>query len=101
MILAFFAMAKRPDVLKVFIGSLHNDINKPQLMKLCQFCQLDVANIHVPRAKPHKLAIAFLEFWHPEEALVAVERLDGLEDRVVTDGYLHVFRVFSREPSSV
>jgi len=91
----------RPDPLKVFIGSLHNDINKPQLMKLCDFLQLNVAAIHVPWAKPDKLAIAFLEFWHPEEALVAVERLDGLEDRVVTDGYLHVFRVFSREPSSV
>lgn len=91
----------RPDPLKVFIGSLHNDINKPQLQKLCEFYELNVAEIHVPRAKPHQLAIAFLEFWHPEEALVAVERLDGLEDKVVTDGYLHVFRVFSREPSSV
>ena len=91
----------RPDPLKVFIGSLHNDINKPQLMKLCDFHQLNVAEIHVPWAKPGKLAIAFLEFWHPEEAQAAVVCLDGLEDRVVTPAALNVFRVFSREPSSV
>ena len=70
-------------------------------MKLCQFCQLDVANIHVPRAKPHKLAIAFLEFWHPEEAQAAVVALHGLQDRVVTPNAIHVFRVFSREPLKV
>ena len=91
----------RPDALKVFIGSLKNDINEQQLMKLCQFYQLNVAQIHAPWAKPGKLAIAFLEFWHPEDAQAAVVCLDGLEDRLVTPAALNVFRVFSREPLSL
>ena len=82
----------RQDVLKVFIGSLRSDINKPQLLSLCRFHQLNVADVIIPPAKPHKLAIAFLVFDHPEEAAAAITQLNGLEDETCSPGRIHVFR---------
>ena len=83
----------RPDYLKVFLGSLHNDVNKPKLLDLCRFYELSPFEIIVPNPKPDKLAIAFLVFNTPEEAHAAINLLNGLEDPSCSPEQIHVFRV--------
>ena len=83
----------RPDYLKVFLGSLHNDVNKPKLLDLCRFFELSPFEVIVPPAKPDKLAIAFLVFNTPEEAHAAINLLNGLEDPSCSPEQIHVFRV--------
>ena len=82
----------RQDVLKVFIGTLHSGIDKPALLSLCRFHQLNVEDVIVPKSKPNKLAIAFLVFNHPQEAAAAITVLNGLEDETCSPGRIHVFR---------
>ena len=75
---------QRVDPLKVFIGSLKNDINKPHLMHMFEKLGLSPAEIIVPTAKPRKLAVAFVCFHTSPEALNAVGICNGLVDVEVT-----------------
>jgi RNA recognition motif-containing protein len=70
-------MERRPDPLKVFLGSLDPDINKPKLLTLFHNCGLTVAEVYVPMFREGNLAIAFVCFETPEQAGIAVEMLNG------------------------
>ena len=69
---------QRNDPLKVFIGSLSPEVNKPKLIRLFERLGLSPAEIIVPTVKPGKLAVAFVCFNTAEEALVAVTKCNGL-----------------------
>ena len=75
---------QRSDPLKVFLGSLHNEIHKPLLMHMFSKLGLAPAEIIVPIAKPGKLAVAFACFHSSQEALNAVAMCNGLVDYEVT-----------------
>ena len=47
----------RQDPLKVFLGNLHRDINKPTLQKLCSFHDLEPVQIDVPTPKANQQAL--------------------------------------------
>ena len=83
----------RQDPLKVFLGSLHRDIIKPTLQKLCSFHELEPVQIDVPAPKPNQAAIAFLVFDCPIKAAGAVKHLHGLEDGPCSPGAIQAFRV--------
>ena len=69
----------RPDPLKVFLGNLEPEINKPKIVELLGFLNLAPVEIIVPQNKGGKLAIAFLVFSTPEEASWAINCLQGLQ----------------------
>ena len=83
----------RQDVLKVFLGNLHRDINKPTLQKLCSFHGLEPVQIDVPTPKANQAAIAFLVFSSPEQAAGAVTCLHGAPDGPCSPGLIQAFRV--------
>ena len=68
----------RQDPFKIFIGSLPSDINKPKLNALFAGLGLRPEEVLVPECKEGKLAYAFATWWTVEEAILAVEALDGL-----------------------
>lgn len=76
----FFIMvntADRPDPLKVFLGNLSVDVNKPKILELLSFFDLHPVDVIVPQVSRNKLAIAFLVFNTPEEANYAMHSLQG------------------------
>ena len=75
---------QRPDAHKIFIGSLHNSINKPNLLAFFDRVGLSPQEIIVPVARPNKLAIAFATWGSEAETLNAVQVCSGLRDTAVT-----------------
>ena len=71
---------QRNDPLKVFIGSLSPEVNKPKLIHLFERLGLSPAEIIVPTDKPGKMAVAFICWNTSQEALNAVEACNGLVD---------------------
>ena len=69
---------QRNDPLKVFLGSLSCDVNKPKLIGLFQRLGLAPAEIIVPTVRKGKLAVAFVTWNTSQEALNAVEACNGL-----------------------
>ena len=69
---------QRTDPLKVFIGSLSREVNKPRLIELFERLGLSPAEIIVPTVKPGKMAVAFVCWNTSQEALNAVEACQGL-----------------------
>ena len=68
----------RPDPLKVFLGNLAVDVNKPKLMEMLQHCDTGMpVDIIVPQVAKGKLAIASLVFNTPEQASYAMQVLQG------------------------
>ena len=80
----------RTDTLKVFVGNLVPDVNKPQLMRLCESLDLEPHEIIVPHNTKGGLAVAFLTFYSEQEAQQALYMLNGLEDKVCTPTKLMV-----------
>ena len=80
-------------MLKVFLGSLHRDINKPVVQGLRGFHELYPVQIDVPSPKWGMNAMAFLIFNSPEEAAGAITVLSGLEDQHCSPGAIQAFRV--------
>ena len=76
----------RQDVLKVFMGNLHADVNKPKILSLLRFHGLVPHEVHVPKPRVNKLAIAFAEFDTPEEAQSACVALNQQVDAEVSPG---------------
>ena len=70
-------MADRPDPLKVFLGNLAVDVNKPKILELLSWFDLHPFDVIVPQATRGKLAIAFVVFNTPEEANYAVQSVQG------------------------
>ena len=68
----------RPDPLKVFLGNLAVDVNKPKIWEMLEALQAGwPEDIIVPQVGRGKLAIAFLVFNTPEEASYAMTCLQG------------------------
>ena len=76
--------AGRPDVLKVFLGNLFPDINKPKLLDFFSWFAMEPAEVIVPSVTPGRLGIAFVVFNTPDEAQQAIRCVDGLS------GHLHL-----------
>lgn len=71
--------AGRPDVLKVFLGNLVPDINKPKLRDLFSCFDMEPAEVIVPSVTPGRSsAIAFVVFNTPDEAQQAIRCVKGL-----------------------
>ena len=77
---------QRNDPLKVFIGSLSPEVNKPKLIRLFKRLGLSPAEIIVPTVKPGKLAVAFVCFNTSQEALNAVKECNGLLSSELSPG---------------
>jgi RNA recognition motif-containing protein len=86
------AGALREDELKIFVGSLGADVNKPMLQSLLEGYSLQPVDIHVPEVKPNKLAIAFVTFRSSQEAHAAVDRLHGLIAPAFSPGAIKAHR---------
>ena len=71
---------RRPDPHKVFIGSLQPSVGKPMLLKLCEELMLEPVDIKCPMVRPGKLAIAFATFSTQQEAMHAIDFLNGIAD---------------------
>ena len=83
---------ERPDVLKVFMGGLDPDINKPKLLKLFGACGLEPVDVIVPQCRPGKLAVAFIVFGTPPEAEWAMQAVNGMTDPELTPNVIHAPR---------
>jgi hypothetical protein len=70
--------AWREDPNKVFIGSLHPQINKPQVMALLSEVGMTPFDVIVPQGHAGKLAVAFIIFEDPSECAVCIGKLQGL-----------------------
>ena len=70
-------MAMREDELKIFIGSLNPDINKPKLLTLFAENGLKPVDVIVPQARPGKLAVAFAIFNSTLECHQAIQMIQG------------------------
>jgi len=77
-------MAERPDVLKVFLGNLLPDVNKPKLMDLFARWQLYPTEVVVPAPRGDKMAVAFVVFGSPAEAQAALWHCNGAHEPTVT-----------------
>jgi RNA recognition motif-containing protein len=85
-------MAGRPDVLKIFIGNLHHDCNKPKLVAMFEKLGMYPAEVIVPQCHAGKLAVAFVVFPTPAEAAAAAFALNGRADPDVAPGAINVHR---------
>jgi hypothetical protein len=86
------AGALREDELKIFVGSLVAEVNKPMLVGLLEQLGLQPVDIHVPEVKPGKLAIAFVSFRSTEQAHAAVDMLHGLIAPAFSPGAIKAHR---------
>ena len=90
-------MAERPDVLKIFLGNLLPDVNKPKLVDMFACWQLYPSDVIVPaEAKGMRfvvfgpagagirLAVAFVVFRTPREAQAALYYCNGLHEPAVS-----------------
>ncbi len=91
-------MALREDELKIFIGSLNHDINKPQLLTLFQSIGLEPVDVIVPPWRPGKMAFAFAIFNSTEECVQAIQALQGATDHAYAPGAMMAHRG-DRDPS--
>ena len=101
-------MADRPDPLKVFLGNLAVDVNKPKIWDMMEHLGLAPHDIFVPQVQKNKLGIAFLIFNTVEEAQFALDACKGLVGPASPNGVqaggtawepldkgsLEIFRVF-------
>ncbi len=85
-------MALREDELKIFIGSLNHDINKPQLLTLFQSIGLEPVDVIVPPWRPGKMAFAFAIFNSTEECVQAIQTLQGATDPAYAPGAMMAHR---------
>ena len=81
-------MAERPDVLKIFIGNLLPDVNKPKLMDLFAVWNLVPTDVVVPPVKNGR-AVAFVVFGSPREASDAVFFCNRMTDPSLSSGVMN------------
>ena len=76
----------REDPLKIFVGSLNPDINKPQLLNLFGALNLTPVDVIVPAVHANKLAFAFVTFNSHQECQQAIGMLHGELDSRFSPG---------------
>ena len=72
------ASVERPDVLKIFMGNLLPDVNKPKLMDFFARFQLFPTEVIVPAPRDDRMAVAFIVFGSPAAAQAALHYCNGL-----------------------
>ena len=77
-------MAERPDVLKIFLGNLLPDVNKPKLMDMFARWELYPTDVIVPNGHRERMACAFVVFGTPVEAQAALYHCNGLHEVAVS-----------------
>ena len=87
-----YRMAERPDVLKIFIGNLLPDVNKPKLLDLFARWQLYPADVVVPAPRGDRMAVAFVVFRSPHEAQAALHYCNGVHEPTVTSCNLNAHK---------
>ena len=85
-------MGEREDELKIFLGSLSPDINKPQLQALFSNIDMQPVEIFVPQPNQNKLAVAFVTWKTNEECWVAIQAVRGLADSRYTPSAIQAHR---------
>ena len=83
-----YRMAERPDVLKIFIGNLMPDVNKPKLVDLFARWNLHPTDVVVPAPRGDR-AVAFVVFGSPREAADAVFFCNRMADPSISSGVMN------------
>ena len=78
------AAGGRPDVLKVFVGNMSPNRNKPKVIDLFSRFDLVPVEVIVPHCHDGKMAVAFVVLSSAPEAQEAIDAVNGFSDPSVT-----------------
>ena len=86
------------DVLKVFLGGLKADCNKPKIIAALEVAGLHAQDVFVPEIKPGCLAYAFCTFQTEAEAQHCITAFSGCSTVDLTPSAVQAGRTTTWEP---